>query len=132
MTKNKILTALLIALVLFICIASANAADADDADTLIFDEIDTGVSGSAAQKIAKKLKNLSSKKQVICVSHQPQLAVVADEHLLIRKSLKGNRTTTSLQKLDKDGRVREVARIIDGENPSDAALAHAREMLKDA
>lgn len=107
-------------------------ADADDADTLIFDEIDTGVSGSAAQKIAKKLKNLSSKKQVICVSHQPQLAVAADEHFLIKKSQHDNRTTTSVTRLDVSGRIDEVARIIDGENPSDAALLHAKEMLKDA
>ena len=107
-------------------------ADADDAETLIFDEIDTGVSGSAAQKIAKKLKALGSKKQVICVSHQPQLAVVAANHLLIKKNSDGERTTTSVYPLDYDGRIREVARIIDGNNPSDAALAHAKAMIDDA
>lgn len=107
-------------------------ADADDADTLIFDEIDTGVSGSAAQKIAKKLKKLSSSKQVICVSHQPQLAVSANQHLLIKKLQKGDRTATTLTKLDTEGRILEIARITDGENPGDAALNHAREMLENA
>ncbi len=107
-------------------------ADADDADTLIFDEIDTGVSGSAAQKIAKKLKKLSGNKQVICVSHQPQLAVSASQHLLIKKLQKGDRTATTLTKLDREGRILEVARITDGENPGEAALNHAREMLENA
>ncbi|MEE0944865.1 MAG: DNA repair protein RecN [Clostridia bacterium] len=107
-------------------------ADADDAETLIFDEIDTGVSGSAAQKIAKKLKTLGNKKQVICVSHQPQIAVAAANHLLIKKNSDGERTTTSVYPLDYDGRIREVARIIDGNNPSDAALAHAKAMIDDA
>lgn len=107
-------------------------ADADDADTLIFDEIDTGVSGSAAQKIAQKLKKLGDKKQVICVSHQPQLAAKALNHLLIKKSSDGERTTTTVTPLDYNGRIREVARIIDGNNPSDAALAHAKAMIDDA
>ncbi|MBQ7793117.1 MAG: DNA repair protein RecN [Clostridia bacterium] len=107
-------------------------ADADDAETLIFDEIDTGVSGSAAQKIAKKLKKLGEKKQVICVSHQPQLAVCASKHLLIKKGINGERTTTNVTELDYDGRIAEVARIIDGANPSEAALAHAKAMIDNA
>lgn len=107
-------------------------ADADDAETLIFDEIDTGVSGSAAQKIARKMSALSRKKQVICVSHQPQLAVAADSHLLIEKSQHKDRTTTGISELDYDARVREVARIIDGNNPSEAAIIHARTMIDNA
>ena len=107
-------------------------ADADDADTLIFDEIDTGVSGAAAQKIAWKMAELGKKKQVICVSHQPQLAAAAAQHLLIKKTQHSERTTTSLTALDREGRVREIARIIDGDNPSEAALLHARTMLGDA
>ena len=107
-------------------------ADADDADTLIFDEIDTGVSGSAAQKIAKKLKALGGKKQVICVSHLPQLAVAASNHLLIKKDSDGERTTTTVTPLDYNGRIREVARITDGNNPSDEALAHAKAMIDNA
>ncbi len=107
-------------------------ADADDAETLIFDEIDTGVSGSAAQKIAKKLQKLGRSKQVICVSHQPQLAVSAKTHLLIKKGVSGDRTTTKLTVLDYDSRIAEVARIIDGANPSEAALLHAKAMIDDA
>lgn len=107
-------------------------ADADDTDTLIFDEIDTGVSGSAAQKIAKKLKKLGEKKQVICVSHQPQLAAAADGHLLIEKSEIGDRTVTNLHRLDFDARVREIARIIDGNNPSEEALNLSRAMIENA
>ncbi|MBS7297546.1 MAG: DNA repair protein RecN [Eubacteriales bacterium] len=107
-------------------------ADADDAETLIFDEIDTGVSGSAAQKIAKKLSSLGKKKQVICVSHQPQLAVSASTHLYIKKNSNGERTTTTVKELDYNERIREVARIIDGNNPSDAALAHAKAMIDNA
>lgn len=107
-------------------------ADADDAETLIFDEIDTGVSGSAAQKIARKMAELGKKKQVICVSHQPQLAASAAQHLLIKKTQHSDRTTTGITTLDREGRVREIARIIDGNNPSGAALLHARAMLDDA
>lgn len=107
-------------------------ADADDAETLIFDEIDTGVSGSAAQKIAKKLSELGNRRQVICVSHQPQLAAAAGRHILIKKQQQGERTITGLQLLDYEGRVLELARIIDGNNPGEAALAHAREMLENA
>ncbi len=107
-------------------------ADSGDAETLIFDEIDTGVSGSAAQKIAKKLKKLGEKKQVICVSHQPQLAVSANTHLLIKKSVSGERTTTTLAELSYDERISEVARIIDGENADNTALLHAKAMLDNA
>lgn len=107
-------------------------ADADDAETLIFDEIDTGVSGSAAQKIAHKLSQLGKKKQVICVSHQPQLAACADWHMLIKKTQSGGRTTTGITELDKEARVRELARIIDGDNLSEAAILHAKAMLENA
>ncbi len=107
-------------------------ADADDTDTLIFDEIDTGVSGSAAQKIAKKLKKLGEKKQVICVSHQPQLAAAAGEHLLIEKTESESRTVTNLYRLDFDARVREIARIIDGNKPSEEALTLSRAMIENA
>lgn len=107
-------------------------ADADDTDTLIFDEIDTGVSGSAAQKIAAKLKALGRKKQVICVSHQPQLASVADVHFLIEKNESGERTVTKLHRLDFEARIKEIARIIDGNKPSKEALRLAEAMLENA
>lgn len=104
-------------------------ADADNVDTLIFDEIDTGVSGGAAKKIALKLHKLSEKKQVICVSHQPQLAAAADNHLKIEKTEDGGRTVTSAYELDYDGRIKEIARITDGESITEASRKHAEEML---
>ncbi len=104
--------------------------DTDLTDTLIFDEIDTGVSGSAAQKIAKKLKQTSKGKQVICITHQPQLAAAADHHVLIKKSSDDIHTSTSVCELNSDERQLELARIIDGENPTEKALAHAEELLQ--
>ncbi len=101
----------------------------DGVDTLIFDEIDTGVSGSAAHKIAQKLSALASGKQVICVSHQAQLAAAADNHYFIRKSTEGDRTVTHIKRLDSDERIMEIARITDGDNITDTAIKHAKEML---
>lgn len=105
-------------------------ADADSVDTLIFDEIDTGVSGSAAKKIAKKLSLLGKTKQVICISHQPQLAAAADTHLRVEKHSENDRTTTRLTKLDSEERVLELARIIDGDHITELSKEHAREMIK--
>ena len=101
----------------------------DGVDTLIFDEIDTGVSGSAAQKIAKKLSKLSKGKQVICVSHQPQLAAAADNHCKIEKIDDGERTVTKITVLSQEERISELARIIDGDNITETAINHAKEML---
>jgi len=105
-------------------------ADKDDIPTMIFDEIDTGVSGRAAQKIGIKLQEISSHRQVLCVTHLSQIAVMADSHLLIEKKTEGDRTSTSVTKLDTDGRVREIARIMGGENTSDLMLESAREQLE--
>lgn len=105
-------------------------ADKDDIPTMIFDEIDTGVSGRAAQKIGIKLQEISAHRQVLCVTHLSQIAVMADSHLLIEKKTEGERTSTSVTKLDADGRVREIARIMGGENPSDLMLDSAREQLE--
>ncbi len=102
---------------------------ADGVDTLIFDEIDTGVSGTAAKKIAGKLSALSKGKQVICVSHQPQIAAKADNHYMIKKRQDGDRTVTEISLLSLDERVSELARIIDGDNVSETAINHAKEML---
>lgn len=107
-------------------------ADADDVDTLIFDEIDTGVSGSAAQKIAAKLSKLAHNKQVICITHLASIAAMADVHFLIQKKVKDGKTSTTLKKLDHDNRVCELARIIDGMDITEAAMQHAAEMLTHA
>ena len=101
----------------------------DDIHTLIFDEIDTGVSGRAAQKIGIKLKSVSRNQQVLCVTHLSQMAVMADNHLLIEKQTRDDRTFTSVHKLSFDERKREIARIMVGENITDTALKNAEEML---
>ncbi|MGN0666947.1 MAG: DNA repair protein RecN [Huintestinicola sp.] len=104
-------------------------ADKDDIHTLIFDEIDTGVSGRAAQKIGIKLKQVSGIRQVLCVTHLSQLAVMADNHLLIEKQTVGERTFTSVHKLDFEERKHEIARIMCGEDITDTALKNAEELL---
>ena len=101
----------------------------DGIDTMIFDEIDTGVSGSAAQKIANKLSAISQGRQVICVSHQAQLAAKADNHYVIKKQEENGRTITKIRELSKDERIDELARIIDGDNLTETAINHAKEML---
>ena len=103
-----------------------------DAGTLIFDEIDTGVSGSAAQKIASKLWGLGKQSQVICISHQPQLAAFADNHYLIEKKVTDDTAKTTVRKLDEEERILEVARIIDGSDITEAARVHACEMINSA
>lgn len=98
-------------------------------ETLIFDEIDTGVSGRAAQKIAVRLWRLGRENQVICISHQPQLAAYSDNHFYIEKHQEEDKTITSLRKLSDVERVEELARIIDGENITEMAKNHASQMI---
>ena len=104
-------------------------AEKDDVATLIFDEVDTGVSGRAAQKVAQKLRAVAQHKQVLCVTHLPQLAALANTHLLIAKSEREGRTFTSVTPLDVEGRKRELARIIGGTNITETTLKSAEEML---
>lgn len=106
-------------------------ASTDLIDTLIFDEVDTGVSGSAAQKVGMKLKEVSKSRQVICVTHQAQIAALADSHFLISKSVRDNRTYTDIKLLNYDGRLNELARILGGVEISDTALAHAEKLMND-
>lgn len=107
-------------------------ADKDSIPTMIFDEIDTGVSGKAAQKIGIKLREIGQVRQVICVTHLSQIAVMADNHLLIEKQIVGDRTETHVMQLDMDGRVAEIARIMGGDDPSDLMLDNARAEIKKA
>ena len=104
-------------------------AQKDRVGTAVFDEIDTGVSGKAAQKIGQKLQEVSHNRQVICVTHLAQVAVYADHHLLIEKSEEDGRTYTRIKPLDRQGRVEEIARMISGENLTETAIQNAREML---
>ena len=105
-------------------------AEQDQVNTLIFDEVDTGVSGRAAQKVAEKLKSVARTKQVLCVTHLPQLAAMGDTHLLIAKGERDGRTYTTVTPLDLEGRKRELARIIGGANITEITLQSAEEMLQ--
>mgnify|MGYP004569580525 FL=1 len=106
-------------------------AGSDDVDTLIFDEIDTGISGRAADRVGLKLKEVGKYRQVICVTHLAQIAAKADEHLLIEKSdnISSDMTETKVFEIKNERRVEEIARIIGGESVSDTTRASAREML---
>ena len=104
-------------------------AEQDKVPTLIFDEVDTGVSGRAAQKVAEKLRSVAKTKQVLCVTHLPQLAALATTHLLIAKEERNGRTYTTVTPLDLEGRKRELARIIGGTNITETTLKSAEEML---
>ena len=107
-------------------------ADKDSIPTMIFDEIDTGVSGKAAQKIGIKLREIGKVRQVICVTHLSQIAVMADNHLMIEKQIVGDRTETHVTQLDMDGRVAEIARIMGGDDPSELMLDNARAEIEKA
>lgn len=104
-------------------------AQKDSIDTLIFDEIDTGVSGKASRKIGLKLKELGAFTQVICVTHSAQIASVADSHFLIEKNVQNDRTYTNVTVLDYDGRKNELARIMGGINATESLLKSAEELL---
>ncbi|MDE7399359.1 MAG: DNA repair protein RecN [Oscillospiraceae bacterium] len=105
-------------------------ADHDNIPTLIFDEVDAGISGRAAQKVGIKLRETAQKRQVLCITHLAQIASKAECHLLIEKNVENDRTHTHIEQLDFEGRKRELARIIDGLGESESALAAAEEMLK--
>ncbi len=107
-------------------------ADKDSIPTMIFDEIDTGVSGKAAQKIGIKLREIGKVRQVICVTHLSQIAVMADNHLMIEKKIIGERTETNVTQLDIDGRISEIARIMGGEDPSQLMIDNARAEIERA
>ncbi|HEX5736412.1 MAG TPA: DNA repair protein RecN [Blastocatellia bacterium] len=98
--------------------------------TIVFDEIDTGIGGRVSEAVGAKLKKLSETNQVLCVTHQPQIARFADAHLLVRKQVVENRTQIAVERLDRKGRVEEIARMLTGSEITETARRHAREMLK--
>jgi len=104
-------------------------AENDSVGTMIFDEIDTGVSGIAAQRVAEKLYTVSRGKQVMCVTHLPQIAAMADSHYLIAKHERGGRTYTQVTELDREGRRRELARLHGGDFVTETTLASAEEQM---
>lgn len=107
-------------------------AEHDDTPTMIFDEIDTGISGYAAQKVGKKLSEIAEKRQVLCVTHLAQIAALSDCHLLIEKQTDETRTFTTIRPLDHAEKVRELARIISGDTANEASLRNAEELIRSA
>ncbi len=103
-------------------------ADGDDIDTLIFDEIDSGISGRTAQKVSEKMNLLGRRRQVICITHLPQIAAMADAHFLIEKSVQNESTVSKIQKLDEPESVRELARMLGGVKITETVYQNAREM----
>jgi DNA repair protein RecN (Recombination protein N) len=96
---------------------------------LVFDEIDIGIGGRAAEAVGRKLKTLSRRQQVVCITHLPQIAAFADQHFLIEKSDKGGRTRTTIRRMEDTERTQEVARMLSGAKLTDSSLEHARQML---
>ena len=107
-------------------------AEGDEIGTLVFDEVDTGVSGRAAQKVAEKMAQVARYKQVLCVTHLPQIAAMADTHFSVQKGEKGGRTYTRLERLDRSQRREELARLIGGASITPALLESAEELLRQA
>ncbi|CZR96533.1 MULTISPECIES: DNA repair protein RecN [unclassified Clostridioides] len=105
-------------------------ADIDDIDTLVFDEIDTGISGIAAQIVGEKLSDIAKKKQIICITHLPQIAANADTHYCIEKDTSNNRTFTNVSKLNQSQRKNEIARLIAGNNITEKTIEHASEIIE--
>ena len=103
-------------------------ADTDDIPTLIFDEIDTGISGRTAQKVAEKLSRIGRTHQVLCITHLAQIAAMADRHFLIEKGVAGGKTATAVRRLDEEASIEELARLTGGAQMTDTGYQHAKEM----
>ena len=103
--------------------------EVDDISVLIFDEIDTGISGETVRKVAEKLKELSSKVQVICVTHSPQIAGKSQQQFFIKKEVEDGYTETKVRELNIEERTKEIARIISGDNITEASIIHAKEIM---
>ncbi len=104
-------------------------AEADEIPVLVFDEIDAGISGRIARVVGKNLKNVSSRHQVICITHLPQIASMGDSHFRVEKEVKEDRSRTTIRPLDKNERVQEIAKLIGGEEVTESAMQSARELL---
>ncbi len=107
-------------------------AEGDQIGTLVFDEVDTGVSGRAAQKVAEKMAQVARGKQVLCVTHLPQIAAMADTHFSVQKGEREGRTYTRLERLDRSQRREELARLIGGASITPSLLESAEELLRQA
>jgi len=114
---------------LMLCIKSL-VAQSMDMPTLIFDEIDSGISGEAAKQVGIIMKELATSRQMICITHQPQIAGKADAHFFVYKELSGNTVTTNIRELNNDERITTIAKMLSGEKPTAAAMENAREMVQ--
>lgn len=110
----------------------AIAMDCDGVDSMVFDEIDTGVSGRMAQTVGEKMCLIAKNKQVLCVTHLPQIAALGDAHFMVEKISGENRTDTNVRRLDANGRIHEISRLVGGAKDSASSLAHAEHMLAEA
>lgn len=106
--------------------------DGDGVDSMVFDEIDTGVSGRMAQVVGEKMCMIARTKQVLCITHLPQIAALGDAHFLVEKESTDEHTETHVRRLDREGRVSELSRLVGGATDSDSSLSHGRHMLDDA
>lgn len=113
---------------LMLCIKSL-VAQHIDLPTMIFDEIDTGISGEAARQVGIIMKDLATKRQIICITHQPQIAGKANAHFFVYKEIKGEAIKTNIRLLDEDERITAIAKMLSGEKPTAAALENARELM---
>jgi DNA repair protein RecN (Recombination protein N) len=104
----------------------------DKISTVIFDEVDTGVSGRTAQQVAEKLMAVSRTRQILCITHLPQIAAMADTHFLIQKSVHAERTVTSVNALSRDAAINELARLTGGAEITEATVKAAKEMKEQA
>ena len=107
----------------------AISADEGGVNSMIFDEVDTGVSGRMAQAVGEKMAAIARKRQVICVTHLPQIAALAGAHYLVEKTVEGERTGSNVRKLDRDGRIEEISRLVGGAGDPESSLRHAANML---
>jgi DNA repair protein RecN (Recombination protein N) len=105
-------------------------AETDAVGTIIFDEVDAGIGGAAADVVGKKLEALSIKHQLICITHLPQIACFADQHYYIEKQVKNGRAITTIRPMDQEERVKEIARMLGGEIVTRTALEHARNLME--
>lgn len=108
------------------------ALNAGGVDSMVFDEIDTGVSGRMAQVVGEKMRAIATRKQVLCVTHLPQIAALGDAHFRVEKHMQDERTQTNVVRLDDEGRVHELSRLVGGADDSESSLSHARHMLEAA
>ena len=115
-----------------LAVKGALAGRAELAATSVFDEVDSGIGGAVAEVVGRKLKQVASSRQVICITHLPQVAVHGDRHLRIMKRVEAGRTVATLETLSKAGRVEEIARMLGGQRITEATLNHAKEMLASA